>query len=70
LNTLNTKIWQQVANAITIVVTQAIILIAFADFFALKYLHAKRKYLGDYLFGLILSSSDLISLNSLSILST
>ena len=47
LKTLNTNIWQHVAKAITHVVTQAIILIALADFFALKYRHANCKYIKD-----------------------
>jgi hypothetical protein len=34
-----------VANAITAVVTHAMMLIALADFFALKYLQANAKYM-------------------------
>jgi hypothetical protein len=45
LKTLNTSTWQQVANAITAVVTHAMMLIALADFFALKYLQANAKYM-------------------------
>ncbi|MEI2748579.1 MAG: hypothetical protein V9E88_07475 [Ferruginibacter sp.] len=36
LKTLSTNTWQQVANAITPAVTQEMILMALADFFALK----------------------------------
>ena len=44
LKTLNTSTWQQVANAITPTVTHAMMLMALALFFALKYLQANFKY--------------------------
>jgi hypothetical protein len=44
LKTLNTIIRDAVPTMIAATLTQAIILMALVDFFALKYLQAKRKF--------------------------